>query len=78
MSALKENGIVFFIDRPLSDLIPTNDRPLASSREDIIKRYNERYGTYLSSCDVRIEVKGDPIAVATEIERIFFDENIRN
>lgn len=51
---LKKNGKVFFIDRPISDLIPTRDRPTASSKEAIEKRYRERYQIYCSSSDVRI------------------------
>ena len=54
---LKFNGRLFFIDRPLECLIPTEDRPLSSDRESIIKRYNERYLIYRGSCDVHI--KGD-------------------
>ena len=52
---LKFNGRLFFIDRPLECLIPTEDRPLSSDRESIIKRYNERYLVYRGTCDVHIE-----------------------
>jgi shikimate dehydrogenase len=52
---LKKNGRLYFIDRPLSQLIPTASRPLASNTSDIEKRYNERYGIYSSICDLRIE-----------------------
>ena len=54
--SLKHNGVIFFLDRELSELIPTSDRPLASSRELIIKRYNERINIYNSTCDKRVKV----------------------
>lgn len=53
---LKKNGEIFFLDRPLEDLIPTSDRPLANSRESIIKRYNERIDIYNSTADFIINV----------------------
>lgn len=52
---LRENGRIYFIDRPLESLVPTSDRPTASSREAIEKRYSERYGIYSSSCDVHVK-----------------------
>jgi shikimate dehydrogenase len=65
--ALKENGRVYFIDRPLDALIPTEDRPLSSTREAIEKRYNERYKIYCSSADVIINGEGSPCEVAERI-----------
>ena len=52
---LKKNGRLYFIDRPLTKLIPTSNRPLASNAKDIEKRYNERYGIYSRAADVRID-----------------------
>ena len=52
---LKENGRLYFIDRSLDMIVATSDRPLSSNRQDLEKRYNERYDIYLSSCDMRIE-----------------------
>ncbi len=68
---LKRNGRIVFLDRPLSELVPTSDRPLASSREAIEKKYNERYGRYLSVSDIRIEVKDTPEKVAEAVLREF-------
>ncbi len=61
--ALKQNGRVYFIDRPLSALIPTEDRPLSRDRAAIEKRYAERYDIYCSSCDVRIPAESDAAGV---------------
>lgn len=55
--ALKRNGRIVFLDRPLEELVPTPDRPLALSREAIEERYRERYSIYLSSADVRVETE---------------------
>ena len=47
---------MIFVDRPLSDLIPTEDRPLAKNREALEALYCERLPRYLALCDERIEV----------------------
>ncbi len=65
--ALKRNGRLVFLDRPLSDLIPTADRPLASDADAIRKRYGERYDRYLSTSDIRVKVCGEPKDVADTI-----------
>ena len=64
---LKRNGVIFFLDRPLNDLMPTSDRPLASDREAIEKRYNERYPRYNSVADIVIAVDTDACGVADKI-----------
>ncbi len=69
--ALKKNGVLVFLDRPLSDLIPTPDRPIASSIEAIEKRYNERYGRYCEVSDVKIDIKTNPDGVADLIIKEF-------
>ena len=53
--ALSQNGRVYFIDRPLSSLLPTEDRPLTSTREALEKKFKERYDIYKASADVRID-----------------------
>ncbi|MBR5437611.1 MAG: ATP-binding protein [Clostridia bacterium] len=58
VSSLKHNGILFFLDRPLEDIIPTDDRPLSKDIDALKKRYEERYDIYLSSCDEKITVDG--------------------
>lgn len=58
VDALKANGRLFFLDRPLSLLIPTDDRPLSSDKESLTRRYNERYPLYCEVCDERIVSEG--------------------
>lgn len=68
---LRRNGRLYFLDRPLCDLLPTDDRPLASSAEAIRKRYEERYDRYCAVADCRIPVRGDAASVAEEIGKDF-------
>ena len=42
---LKMNGVIYFIDCPLSCLGPTSDRPLASDMQAMKKIYDERHET---------------------------------
>ena len=60
---LKLNGKLFFLDRPLEDIVPTDTRPLSSSFEDLKKRYEERYELYKAAADVHI--KNSPSKTAT-------------
>lgn len=65
---LRGNGRIYFINRPLGELITTDDRPLSSNRELLEKRYNERYSIYISSADVVIDGSGSVEEVAERIE----------
>ena len=69
---LKQNGVLFFIDRPYRKLVPTSDRPLASDLESIKKRYDERYNIYLESADTRIDADDQPVNVAKKIIGVFY------
>lgn len=64
---LRKNGVVFFLDRPLEDIMPTSDRPLSRDFESLKKRYEERYDIYLSSCDEKINIDG---SVENAVNRI--------
>ena len=56
VSALRQNGRIYFLDRALSELVPTSDRPLAQDAEAIKKRYEERYSIYTSTADEIVAV----------------------
>ena len=64
VTRLKQNGQIYFIDRDLDLLCPTGDRPLSSNRESLKKRYEERYGIYCDSCDLKINGNGTVEEVA--------------
>lgn len=72
IDALKLNGVLYFLDRPLEQIVPTSDRPTASSIEALKKRYNERYGIYSSCADKRIVVTGIVEDAVTQIESEHF------
>ena len=67
---LKENGKIFFLDRPLELLLTTDDRPLSSNKEDLEKRYNERYDLYKSYSDVIIDASGTVEDVVNQILKV--------
>ncbi len=69
--ALRENGRIYFIDRPLEKLMPTKDRPLSSTREDLDRRYKERYGIYTAVADVTVDADCSPNTVAEKIIKEF-------
>ena len=52
--ALKQNGELFFLDRPVDELKVSSDRPLSSDRERVRKLYAVRYPIYLAAADRHI------------------------
>lgn len=66
---LRQNGKIFFLDRPVADLLPTADRPLSATREALEKRYAERIDRYLATADLRVSGFGTPEEAAEIIER---------
>ena len=75
VSLLKENGIIVFIDRPIDDLVTTDDRPLSSNRELLIKRYKERYSIYKSSAQAEIKAFKDLNVNINTVKEVFFNED---
>ena len=71
---LKQNGIVFFLDREVENIVPTSDRPLGSDREAIQKRYDERYPIYCSAADIKVDSNRSVNSVAADIEKLFIGE----
>ena len=69
MTALKQNGVVFFLNRPLEDIIPTSDRPLSSDIESLRKRFEERYPIYKAICDFEIAIDGNVENAVNKIMR---------
>ena len=72
IDALRENGKIYFLDRSLEKLIPTQDRPTASTTEAIKQRYTERIDKYRTAADVIIDADGTPDEVAELILNHFF------
>ncbi len=78
VTALKGNGTIYFIDRPLQLLLTTSDRPLSSSRELLKKRYAERYDIYCKAADKIIKNDTDINAVLSQIKDDFLNEDTYN
>ena len=75
---LRRGGRLYFLNRPLNDIIPTPDRPLALSRDAISERYRERYPIYLSLADKEIVWDGTPEDATAKIRKDFDNEDIYN
>ena len=65
--ALRQNSEIFFIDRSVEYLTPTNDRPLADEKAKIERLYNERIDTYMDTADYIIDGDCDPDDVADSV-----------
>ena len=74
-AALQQNGLLYFIDRPLEQLLPTHDRPLANSAEKLVQLYDERYPRYAACADFTIPVNGSAAQVAQRIQERHFHED---
>ena len=75
VALLKENGRVYFLDRSLSLLTATLDRPLSSTAEALQTRYEERYPIYCGVCDVHTAADGAIGEVANKIREDFLYEH---
>lgn len=71
IDALSSNGKIFFLNRPLEEILPTDDRPLSSNFADLKKRFDERYPVYKSVCDDEIFVDGIVENSVNKIEEKF-------
>ena len=67
VDALKQNGTVVFLDRPLAALLPTEDRPLADDVNKIKALYETRCPIYTAAADVTVPVAGTPEETADAI-----------
>ncbi|MBQ9412192.1 MAG: hypothetical protein IJU29_03725 [Oscillospiraceae bacterium] len=69
--SIQRGGKLIFLDRPLSELLPTADRPLSDDREKLEALYRTRYPVYLAAAEdwngLRVPVAGTPEETANEI-----------
>lgn len=66
---LRQNGLLFFLDRSPEKLLAAADRPLSSDRDALLQRYHERYDRYCAAADRRIDANGTVEAVVGAIEK---------
>ena len=69
--ALRSSGRLYFLDRDIEVLTPTDSRPLATKKSDIAALYERRYPRYTSVCDVRVDANVPPQNVALTIRKEF-------
>lgn len=70
VNMLKMNGLVAFLDRPLEDLVPAGDRPLADRAEKIKALHAARYPIYLTAADRHVSVHGAPEDTLKKLLRV--------
>lgn len=68
---LKFNGKIFFRDRNPELLKPTADRPKAFNKEEMMKRYKERYPIYSRTADCIVKNQNSIQAAAAKIMEEF-------
>ena len=68
VEALRRNGRLFWLDRAADDLVPTDDRPLADSREKMKALYEARRPVYRATADETVPVRGTAEDAARVIE----------
>lgn len=74
IDSLKENGLVFFLNRDISDIVPTKDRPLSANSADLKKRFDERFELYVKSSDRIINDFSSPELTALRITENFYED----
>ncbi|MDO5702965.1 MAG: shikimate kinase [Lachnospiraceae bacterium] len=67
VAALKKNGRLFLLDRPLEFLRPAADRPLGDTWEKVKRLYTERDPIYRAAADEVIDVSGSAERAAEDI-----------
>ena len=67
IDVLKLNGTVVVLDRPLADLLPTDDRPLSNDETKLRSLYAERHPIYTAAADVAVPVRGTPEDTVNEV-----------
>ena len=75
VTALKRNGKIVFIDRPVGLITPTADRPLSDNSEKLKARYKERYPIYSAAADIRFVPGKSKRENAEKIIRSVLDED---
>ena len=75
---LRENGVIVFLDRDFYNLEITSDRPLTSTKDKMLKIFNERYPLYKKYADISVTVNEELSATAEKIIKVIFNEISHN
>ena len=68
VEALRQNGRLFLLDRPLGDLLPSDDRPLGDTREKVEALYRQRMPLYREAADDIVASSATAEETARDIE----------
>ena len=68
---LKKNGKIYFLDRNPDLIVPTADRPLASTKDAVMEKYKQRFPIYTACADKIIKADSNCDEVAEELLREF-------
>lgn len=60
IQALRRNGRLVFLDRPLDNIRPSDDRPLTRDRAALERIFRAREALYREAADLRFAVAGSP------------------
>ena len=72
VDALKRNGIIVFLNRPLEKLMPTPDRPLSADFAALERLYKFRLPIYKAAMDIEICADGTVTDVLTKVLKELF------
>ena len=64
---LNQNGKIVFLNRKLDNLIPTDDRPLTSSKKMLEEVYQKRLPVYQTTCEFMVDNNQEIEKVTDEI-----------
>ena len=68
VTALRRNGKLVLLERAAETLVPTEDRPLADTREKMDRLWREREPVYRAAADCTVAMEGTPEETAREVE----------
>lgn len=74
-AALKANSKIYFLDRPLDELIPSASRPLSSTFSALEKTYQARYPIYKKLADEIIVIDKSASEIASKIKEVHYNDN---
>lgn len=73
LRALRQNGVIVFVDRPVDQLTVGNGRPLSTSKEALCQMEQQRRPLYESAADKIVKNHGDFDAVVAQIKEAFYE-----
>lgn len=69
LRALRQNGVIVFLDRALQYLTPTADRPLSAGREALAALFAVREPLYRAAADITVDGNGTPDEVSELVRK---------